>query len=33
MTSEEADALKSITLLDDFPLYSMHLKGNYETER
>ena len=32
MTPEEVDALKSITLLDDFPLYSMHLKGNYKTE-
>ncbi len=26
MTPEEVDALKSITLLDDFPLYSMHFK-------
>ena len=32
MTPEEVDALKSIILLDDYPLYSMHFKGNYETE-
>jgi hypothetical protein len=33
MTSEEADALKSIILLDDYPLYSMHFKGAYEPEK
>ena len=33
MTPEEVDALKSIILLDDYPLYSMHFKGNYETEK
>jgi penicillin V acylase-like amidase (Ntn superfamily) len=33
MTSEEADALKSIILLDDYPLYSMHLKGANEPEK
>ncbi len=33
MTSEEADALKSIILLDDYPLYSMHFIGTYEPEK
>ncbi len=32
MTQEEADALKGIILLDDYPLYSMHFSGNYEPE-
>jgi hypothetical protein len=33
MTPEEADALKNIVLLDDYPLYSIYFKGAYEPEK